>query len=58
VKRMGKGVLQKGPHSGAIDKARNCTECGLCVTRCPYELPIPDLIRENLRWIDEQTLST
>jgi len=58
VKRMGKGVLQKGPHSGAIDKARNCTECGLCVTRCPYELPIPDLIRENLRWVDEQMMCT
>ena len=38
----------------AINRGRNCTECGDCMTRCPYELPIPDLIRENLRWLDEQ----
>jgi predicted aldo/keto reductase-like oxidoreductase len=37
-----------------INKARNCTECGECMTKCPYELPIPDLIRENLQWVDEQ----
>jgi predicted aldo/keto reductase-like oxidoreductase len=54
VKRMGKELVQKGHFWEAIDKARNCTECGLCVTRCPYELPIPDLIRENLEWVDEE----
>jgi hypothetical protein len=31
-----------------MKKAETCTECGQCVERCPYELPIPDLIRENL----------
>ena len=54
VKRMGKGILQKGRHREAVDKGRNCTECGICTTRCPYELPIPELIRENLGWVDEQ----
>jgi hypothetical protein len=23
------------------------------MTRCPYDLPIPDLIRENLDWLDQ-----
>ena len=53
AKRMGEGVLQKGPFWAGIDRARNCSDCGECMTRCPYELPIPDLIRENLRWLDE-----
>jgi predicted aldo/keto reductase-like oxidoreductase len=58
VKRMGKGILQKGRHREAIDKGRNCTECGTCTTRCPYELPIPELIKENLCWVDEQMKSS
>jgi len=24
------------------------------MTRCPYGLAIPDLIKENLEWVDEQ----
>lgn len=54
VKRMGKDLLLAGRFSEDIARARNCTECGDCVTRCPYDLPIPDLIRENLRWLDEE----
>jgi predicted aldo/keto reductase-like oxidoreductase len=52
VKRMGKEALRGGWRVEAIEKARHCSECGECMTRCPYELPIPDLIRENLRWVD------
>ena len=25
-----------------------CVDCGLCKTRCPYELDIPTLLRKNL----------
>ena len=25
-----------------------CVDCGLCKTRCPYELNIPELLRKNL----------
>lgn len=28
--------------------AERCTECGDCLERCPYDLPIPALIREHL----------
>lgn len=58
VKRMGQGILQKGRHREALDKARNCTECETCTTRCPYQLPIPRLIHENLGWVDEQLRSS
>ncbi|MBW1673810.1 MAG: aldo/keto reductase [Deltaproteobacteria bacterium] len=57
VKRMGTDVLRQGWFSKAISKARECSECGECERRCPYQLPIPDLIKENLRWIDEQLKS-
>ncbi|MEE3419635.1 MAG: aldo/keto reductase [Lachnospiraceae bacterium] len=29
-------------------KIDNCIECGVCMTRCPYELDIPKLLKENL----------
>jgi predicted aldo/keto reductase-like oxidoreductase len=58
ARRMGKSSLLKGGPREAIEKARHCTECGECMTRCPYELPIPDLIKENLRWWDEQLKSS
>ncbi|MCX5906455.1 MAG: aldo/keto reductase [Deltaproteobacteria bacterium] len=57
VKRMGKGILQKGRHREALDKARNCSECEECMARCPYQLPIPNLIHENLRWAEEELKS-
>ena len=29
-------------------KIDQCIECGACLKRCPYELPIPSLLRKNL----------
>ncbi len=52
VKRMGTDLFRQGPFYGAVQRGRDCTECGDCMTRCPYELPIPELIRENLAWLD------
>ena len=31
-----------------MEKVQTCTECGICMTRCPYELNIPTLLRKNL----------
>ena len=33
---------------GEMMKIEDCIECGLCRTRCPYELDIPVLLRKNL----------
>ncbi len=30
-----------------MDKVDNCVDCGVCKTRCPYELDIPNLLRKN-----------
>lgn len=53
VKRLGSGILTRPPRAGALEKARNCSECRECITRCPYDLPIPELIKENLQWVDD-----
>ncbi|MBQ3667863.1 MAG: aldo/keto reductase [Clostridia bacterium] len=29
-------------------KIEDCIECGICMTRCPYELKIPALLKKNL----------
>ncbi len=54
VKRMGPSALQSPFLKSALEKAENCSECGECMSRCPYELPIPDLIKENLQWAEER----
>ena len=51
-------VIKRFPHEeigwikDVIEKARNCTECGECLPRCPYQLPIPEVIKKNLEWFD------
>jgi len=52
VKRFGVVTQELGWIKSLIEKSRNCSECGECLSRCPYQLPIPDLIKENLAWYD------
>ena len=52
MKRFGPNVQEIGWMKDLIEKARNCSECGECLPRCPYQLPIPDMIKENLVWFD------
>lgn len=54
IKRLGPMAQELKWLLEVIEKARNCTECGQCLERCPYQLPIPDLIKENLEWYDKQ----
>ncbi len=52
IKRFGAQAQEVGWMMDLIEKARNCSECGECLPRCPYHLPIPDMIKENLAWFD------
>ena len=52
IKRFGPQAREVGWMKDLIEKARNCSECGECLLRCPYQLPIPDMIKENLAWFD------
>ena len=47
-------VAQRMSPSVAVDFSRKpmetitlCTNCNLCTTRCPYELPIPEILKKN-----------
>jgi predicted aldo/keto reductase-like oxidoreductase len=55
VKRVGTNVQGNRWLKDLIEKARNCSECRECMTRCPYQLPIPDMIKENVAWYDRLT---
>ncbi len=35
-----------------MESVRNCLDCGECATRCPYNLPIPEMLREHLAMFD------
>jgi predicted aldo/keto reductase-like oxidoreductase len=56
VKRMGPGVMKNPIFTVMRERADHCTECGDCMTRCPYELPIPEIIKANVQWMKEMGL--
>ena len=53
VGRMGPAILQSPMFQNMSEKAASCTLCGECMERCPYDLPIADMIQENVRWAKE-----
>ncbi len=40
-------------HTEAVEKAELCTACRQCVQRCPYDLEIPDMLKENAAFYHE-----
>jgi len=46
VRRMGPERFKEWGAKEIIASAANCTECEECIAKCPYRLPIPELIRE------------
>jgi uncharacterized protein len=36
-----------------MEKAAKCTQCGECETRCPYHLPIREMIAEQVAWFQD-----
>ncbi len=53
VRRLPPEHLFSGLYSGfwgqIVEKAASCTECGECEERCPYHLPIRDLLAEYVK---------
>jgi len=43
-------TLFSGFIAEAMEKAANCTKCGECEDRCPYGLPISEMIEEYVNW--------
>ena len=53
VKRVGKNIMNIAWAKEAYENAGNCSECGECMTRCPYDLPIPDLLKEKIAQVEK-----
>ena len=49
-KQMPRDRVVTPDHADAVEKAANCTECRQCVDKCPYDLEIPDMLRENIEF--------
>ena len=42
----------------AMESVKNCIECGECHQRCPYGLPIPEMLKDHLaQWEQHRTLA-
>jgi predicted aldo/keto reductase-like oxidoreductase len=54
IRRMGPAILQSPMFANMTEKAASCTECGDCTERCPYDLPILDMIKNNLDWVKKE----
>ncbi len=52
VKRLPKEKIISGWVYDAYLSGKNCTRCGVCLTKCPYNLPIPDLVEENTAFLE------
>jgi len=52
VKIKGLKVLTSPDFTSVLDRAKNCIQCGDCLIRCPYNLPIPFMMKEYVRWAD------
>ena len=47
----------KGWIGKAMESVKQCIECGECEQKCPYHLPIADLLKENLALFNRYTRS-
>ena len=53
VKRMPPERVFSGGIAVAMERAATCTECGDCEERCPYGLPIREMLAERVRWFEQ-----
>ena len=45
LQRYGLGDWAKGRYAAMAKKAGDCVDCGVCETRCPYQLPIREMLK-------------
>ncbi|MBI2877445.1 MAG: aldo/keto reductase [Candidatus Tectomicrobia bacterium] len=61
IRRMPRERMLTGWIAEALAEAQGCQQCGLCEERCPYHLPVRELLQEGLdtyaRWRETSTLS-
>ena len=54
ARRMPPERIFTGWIAEALEKAASCTECGECEERCPYHLPIREVIADRAQWYQEE----
>lgn len=52
VKIHGPQMLTTPDFENVLDRAKSCIQCGDCLIRCPYNLPIPFMMKEYVKWAD------
>ncbi len=52
-KRFAAETVFTGWIGAALAKAANCTQCGDCESRCPFNLPIREMVAESACWYEE-----
>jgi len=53
VKRMPPDWYKNPWMAPAMARAAECSQCGECETRCPYHLPIREMVAEHYKMFDE-----
>jgi uncharacterized protein len=54
VKRLPPDWYLKSPFiPSGMEKAASCTECGECESRCPFNLPIREMLKENYNLFEQ-----
>jgi predicted aldo/keto reductase-like oxidoreductase len=46
-KRVGEEFMRSDMYRGVLAKVDRCDECGQCEERCPFDLPVRDLIKQS-----------
>ena len=53
LSRYGLGEWALGRYAAMDKKASDCIECGVCETRCPYNLPIRAMLKKAAAKMDQ-----
>jgi len=53
-KQMPPNRLFHGWINELLEKAENCSECGDCEERCPYHLPIREMLAKEVEWYQKE----
>ena len=51
-RRYSPAHFRRGWLATGVESGRNCIECGECEEKCPYHLPIREMLAENLVFFD------
>lgn len=53
IKRFAPDWFQENDFSKVIETAKTCVQCGQCEERCPYHLPIREMLAENIAYYEQ-----